>query len=299
MSTTVQTANTTPLNVRERRAVPRWRQAAGMLKDPAIAFAVIVIGIVLVSAIVPTVIQPYDPNKIGAGPNLANPSRDHLFGTDDYGRDIFSRIVDAARLELTMSLGGVGLAVLIGVPLGLVAGYRGGFSDTILMRLQDAMLAFPQILFAILVVAALGASQRSIILTVGAIFVPRFARLVRGSVLTLKEEEFVLASRAVGASPTRVMTRHILPNCIAPILVQITLAISVAILIEAGLSYLGLGVQPPAATWGNMLKQAQAFPRQAPWYVLAPGACIFIVVLSLNLLGDALRDRLDPRLRRL
>ena len=161
------------------------------------------------------------------------------------------------------------------------------------------MLAFPTILFAILVVAALGASQRTIILTVGSIFVPRFARLVRGSVLALKEEEFVLASRSVGASPTRVMAKHILPNCIAPILVQITLTISVAILVEAGLSYLGLGVQPPAATWGNMLKQAQSFPRQAPWYVIAPGACIFFVVLSLNLLGDALRDRLDPRLRRL
>lgn len=299
MSATADTANTTSLRLRERRVVPRSRQLAGMLKDPAIAFATIVIGLVLISAIAPSFIQPYEPNRIGAGPNLVGPSRDHLFGTDDYGRDIFSRVVDAARLELTMSLGGVGLAVLIGVPLGLIAGYRGRFADTILMRLQDAMLAFPQILFAILVVAALGASQQSIILTVGAIFVPRFARLVRGSVLTLKEEEFVLASRAVGASPTRVMTRHILPNCIAPILVQITLAISVAILIEAGLSYLGLGVQPPAATWGNMLKQAQAFPRQAPWYVLAPGACIFIVVLSLNLLGDALRDRLDPRLRQL
>jgi peptide/nickel transport system permease protein len=292
-------ANTASLHLRERRATPRWRQLLGTLRDPAIGFAVIVIGLVVIFALVPSLIQPYEPNRIGAGPNLASPSADHFFGTDDYGRDIFSRAVDAARLELTMSHGGVALAVLIGVPLGLVAGYRGGFVDSILMRVQDAMLAFPTILFAILVVAALGASQRSIILTVGAIFVPRFARLVRGSVLTLKEEEFVQASRALGATPTRVMFRHILPNCIAPILVQITLAISVAILIEAGLSYLGLGVQPPAATWGNMLKQAQSFPRQAPWYVIAPGACIFVVVLALNLLGDALRDRLDPRLRKL
>src|SRR5688572_25823007 len=202
-------ANTASLHLRERRATPRWRQVLGTLRDPAIGFAVIVIGLVVIFALVPSLIQPYEPNRIGAGPNLASPSADHFFGTDDYGRDIFSRAVDAARLELTMSLGGVALAVLIGVPLGLVAGYRGGFVDSILMRVQDAMLAFPTILFAILVVAALGASQRSIILTVGAIFVPRFARLVRGSVLTLKEEEFVQASRALGATPTRVMFRHI------------------------------------------------------------------------------------------
>lgn len=275
------------------------REVASFFRDPAVLISTLILGLVLIAAIAPSVLQPFDPNKIGSGEPLVGPSWEHLFGTDDLGRDIFSRAIDAARLEVTMSVGGVALAVLFGVPLGLVAGYRGGMADSVLMRFQDAMLAFPTILFAILVVAALGASRRTIVLTVGVIFIPRFARLVRGSVLALKEEEFVLASRAVGASPTRVMTRHILPNCIAPILVQITLTISVAILIEAGLSYLGLGVQPPAATWGNMLKQAQSFPRQAPWYVIAPGACIFLVVLSLNLLGDALRDRLDPRLRRL
>lgn len=289
---------TTPIPARSRPT--SWLKNIGQfMRDPIIAVAVIVVAIVLFAAIAPSVLQPYAPNKIGVGPNLSGPSRDHLFGTDDYGRDIFSRVVDSARLELSMSLGGVALAVLLGVPLGLLAGYRGGFADTILMRIQDAMLAFPAVLFAILVVAALGASQRSIILTIGVIYIPRFARLVRGSVLALKYEEFVLASRSVGASSSRVLFRHILPNCIAPILVQITLAVSVAILIEAGLSYLGLGVQPPTATWGTMLKQAQAFPKQAPWYVLAPGACIFLVVLSLNLIGDALRDRLDPRLRRL
>jgi peptide/nickel transport system permease protein len=270
-----------------------------MLRDPALAFAVVIIAIVIVAAIAPSVLETYSPNKIGAGPKLDAPSREHFFGTDDFGREIYSRVISAARIEVLMSVGGVMLAVLIGVPLGLIAGYRGGFWDSFLMRLQDAMLALPAVLFAILVVAAMGASQRSIILTLGAIYIPRFARLVRGSVLALKHEEFVLASRSIGASSKRVLFRHILPNCVAPIIVQITLAISVAILIEAGLSYLGLGVQPPAATWGNMLKQAQAVPKQAPSYVLAPGACIFLVVLSLNLLGDGLRDRLDPRLRRL
>lgn len=291
-------ALSTPISLARPRSA-WWKGIVRFMRDPIIALAVIIVALVVVAAIVPSVLQPYEPNKIAAGAALDGPSWDHLFGTDDYGRDIFSRVVDSARLELSMSLGGVALAVLLGVPLGLVAGYRGGFADSVLMRVQDAMLAFPSVLFAILVVAALGASQRSIILTIGAIYIPRFARLVRGSVLALKHEEFVLASRSVGATPSRVIIRHILPNCIAPILVQITLAVSVAILIEAGLSYLGLGVQPPTATWGTMLKQAQAFPKQAPWYVLAPGACIFLVVLSLNLIGDALRDRLDPRLRRL
>lgn len=292
------TALSTPVP-RVRKPLAWWKNIARFMRDPIIAIAIVIVAIVVFAAIAPSVLQPYAPNKIGAGPNLEGPSWDHLFGTDDYGRDIFSRVVDSARLELSMSLGGVALAVLLGVPLGLLAGYRGGLADSVLMRIQDAMLAFPSVLFAILVVAALGASQRSIILTIGAIYIPRFARLVRGSVLALKHEDFVIASRSVGASSSRVIFRHILPNCIAPIIVQITLAVSVAILIEAGLSYLGLGVQPPTATWGTMLKQAQAFPKQAPWYVLAPGACIFLVVLSLNLIGDALRDRLDPRLRRL
>jgi peptide/nickel transport system permease protein len=165
------------------------------------------------------------------------------------------------------------------------------------MRLQDALLAFPGTLFAILIVAGLGSSTTSIILTVGIVFFPRFARLVRGSVLALKEQEFVLASHAVGATGWRIATRHILPNCLAPIFVQVTLAMAVAILIEAGLSYLGLGVQPPTATWGTMLQRAQTYAAQAPWYVLAPGFCIFLLVLSLNVVGDHLRDALDPRLR--
>lgn len=265
--------------------------------DPALALALLVVGITVVCAIAPGLIAPYPPNKLSVGPNLAGPSWEHLVGTDEFGRDLLSRLIDGARIELVIGVAGVALAVALGVPLGIVAGARGGFADSVLMRLQDALLAFPSVLFAILVVAALGASQRSIILTVGIIFVPRFARLVRGSVLVLKDQEFVVASRAAGSTETRLLVRHILPNCLAPLFVQVTLAISVAILIEAGLSYLGLGVQPPTATWGNMLKAAQSYPAVAPWYVIAPGACIFLLVLALNTLGDGLRDRLDPRLR--
>ncbi len=241
---------------------------------------------------------PTIPNKIG--PDLLQPpSRTYWFGTDEFGRDIYSRVVYGARIEFVISGLGVLIAMAIGIPVGLVAGYRGGWVDSVLMRLQDALLAFPSILFAILIVAARGASRQSIILTVGIIFIPRFARLVRASVLALKEEDFVTASRAIGASGARLLWRHILPNAMPAILVQVTLTMAVAVLVEAGLSYLGLGVQPPTATWGTMLKNAQSYPSQAPWYVLAPGICIFLLVLALNTFGDGLRDRLDPRVRRL
>lgn len=274
-----------------------WRIFGGR-PDPILIVAALIILLAIVCALVPGLVAPYDPDKIGPD-LLQGPSRTYWLGTDEYGRDILSRIIYGARIELVISVTGVLIAVGIGVPLGLISGYRGGWLDALLMRFQDALLAFPAVLFAILVVAALGASQRSIILTVGVVFLPRFARLVRGTVLVLKEEEFVTASRAVGANDTRLLFRHILPNAMPSILVQVTLTMAVAILVEAGLSYLGLGVQPPTATWGTMLKSAQSYPAQAPWYVLAPGICIFVLVLALNTFGDGLRDRLDPRVRKI
>lgn len=267
--------------------------------SPQIFLSLVVIVVALMCTIAPGVIAPFDPNQIDPIAMLQGPSWQHPFGTDEYGRDILSRVIHGTRVELTVSIAGVALAFFVGVPLGLISGFRGGLVDSIIMRFQDALLAFPSILFAILVVAALGASQTSIILTIGVIFIPRFARLVRGSVLFLKEEDFVQASRACGADGQRLLLRHIFPNAFAPLMVQVTLALAVAVLIEAGLSYLGLGVQPPTATWGNMLQQAQSYPAQAPWYVLAPGFCIFLLVLSMNMLGDGLRDGLDPRMRRL
>ena len=267
--------------------------------EPVLVFSLLVIGVTLAAALAPQLVAPYDGNKLNVGPLLAPPSWRHPFGTDEFGRDLLSRVIHGARLELLMSVAGVALAAGLGVPLGLLAGIRGGVIDAAAMRLQDALLAFPAVLFAILVVAAFGASALTIVLTIGVIFLPRFARLVRGSVLFLKEEDFIIASRASGADDRRLVLRHILPNCLAPLLVQLTLGLAVAILIEAGLSYLGLGIQPPTPTWGNLLKQAQAYPAQAPWYVLAPGACIFLLVLAFNLIGDTLRDRLDPKLRRL
>lgn len=285
------------LPAQERKRSLGWRIFGGKA-DPVLIVAALVLLLFLCWALVPGLFATHGPNKIG--PDLLQaPSRAHWLGTDEYGRDIYSRIVHGARIEFVIAGLGVLLATCIGIPAGLVAGYRGGWIDSVLMRLQDALLAFPSILFAILIVAARGASQQSIILTVGVIFIPRFARLVRASVLALKEEEFVMASRAIGASGGRLLWRHILPNALPAILVQITLTMAVAVLVEAGLSYLGLGVQPPTATWGTMLKSAQSYPSQAPWYVLAPGISIFLLVLALNTFGDGLRDRLDPRIRRL
>lgn len=251
----------------------------------------------LLTAAIPGWLAPYDPNKIGVGELLAPPSADFPMGTDEFGRDLLSRIIYCSRIELLICVAGVGIAAGLGVTLGLLSGYRGGLLDVLIMRLQEAILAFPAILFAILVAVALGSSALTIILTVGVIFMPRFARLVRGIVLVLKEQEFVTASQAGGATERRILVRHILPNCLPAILVQITLAMGTAILIEAGLSYLGLGVQPPTPTWGNLLQHAQSYPAQAPWYMIMPGLSVFLIVLALNTVGDALRDRLDPRLR--
>lgn len=283
--------------MRERSRSLSWRIFGGKA-DPVLIVSALVLLLFLCWATVPGLFATHNPNKIGPD-LLRSPSGAHWFGTDEYGRDIYSRVVHGARIEFFISGLGVVLAMAIGIPIGLVSGYRGGWVDSVLMRLQDALLAFPSILFAILIVAARGASQKSIILTVGIIFIPRFARLVRASVLALKEEDFVTASRAIGARDSRLLWRHILPNALPAILVQITLTMAVAVLVEAGLSYLGLGVQPPTATWGTMLKAAQSYPQQAPWYVLAPGICIFLLVLALNTFGDGLRDRLDPRVRRL
>jgi len=257
----------------------------------------VALALFLLTAAIPGWLAPYDPNKIGVGALLAPPSADFPMGTDEFGRDLLSRIIYCSRIELLISVAGVGIAAGLGVTLGLLSGYRGGLLDVLIMRLQEAILAFPAILFAILVAVALGSSALTIILTVGVIFMPRFARLVRGIVLVLKEQEFVTASQAGGATERRILVRHILPNCLPAILVQITLAMGTAILIEAGLSYLGLGVQPPTPTWGNLLQHAQSYPAQAPWYMIMPGLSVFLIVLALNTVGDALRDRLDPRLR--
>jgi peptide/nickel transport system permease protein len=252
-----------------------------------------IIGLLAIVSILAPVLAPHDPTAIHASDGLNPPSSIYLLGTDNLGRDILSRIIFAARTSLFVALGSVLVAGAIGVPLGLIAGYAGGKIDSVIMRVLDAILAFPVILLAILVVATLGTQTLNLILTIGFVFIPYFTRLVRGNVLTLKEQEFVAASRASGADNGYLVTRVILPNILSPIVVQASLTMSLAVLIEAALSFLGLGVQEPTPAWGSMLQNSQLYLREAPWFVFSPGICIFVSVLAFNLIGDGLRDLLD------
>jgi ABC-type dipeptide/oligopeptide/nickel transport system permease subunit len=253
----------------------------------------------LLTTLVPGVFARYSPYEQHPRDALKSPSGQYWLGTDQFGRDIYSRAIYGGRVAILVGLGSVALAMLVGVPLGLISGYYGGTVDAVIMRIQDALLAFPAVILALLIIASFGASAINVVLTIAFVYVPRFARLVRGSVLDLKEREYVLASRAFGANDIRLLFMVILPNAIAPIIVQATLGIAVAILIESGLSYLGLGIQPPTASWGNMLQHAQSYIHRAPWFVLAPGSFIFVAVLVFNLAGDRLREIIDPRLRTL
>ncbi len=262
-----------------------------------------VVGAVLVLvfvgfALFAPLLSPYDPLAMDAVVAVKAPSAAHWLGTDEYGRDILSRVIWGSRASLPVAIGAAILAAVIGVPLGLIAGYFGGWLEVLIMRLLDAVLAFPLILLAILIMASLGTSTVTLMATIGFLYVPYFGRLVRGSVLSVKNEVYVQASVASGTPTWRLLIQVFLPNVAAPILVQITLAMGISLLIEAGLSYLGLGLQPPTPAWGSMLRASQGYLYMAPWYVLSPGACICLAVLGFNILSDGLRDVLDPHLRR-
>ena len=254
----------------------------------------ILAGFILVALLAP-LLAPQDPLAQDLYGRLQPPSTSHLLGTDDFGRDILSRIIYGARISLRIGLITISLALTGGTLLGLVAGYRGGFADRLIMRLMDLMLAFPAILLAIAIVAVIGPGIDNVILAVCIVLVPQFARLVRASVLTVRETTYVEAARALGASDPRVLFYGILPNCTAPLIVQATLGMGTAILGAAGLSFLGLGAQPPAPEWGAMLAGGRELLLRAPWVMTFPGLAIFTVVLGLNLFGDGLRDALDPK----
>jgi peptide/nickel transport system permease protein len=223
------------------------------------------------------------------------PSPAHWLGTDKLGRDLFARIVYGARISITIGFVAVGLAITAGTLIGLVAGYAGKRADSVLMGAMDVMLAFPSIILAIGITTILGPSITNLMLAVGIVYVPQYARLARSSVLTVKEHEYVEAARALGAGAPAILARHVLPNILAPLLVQATLGIATAELEAAGLSYLGLGARPPAPEWGAMLNDARDYWLSAPWALIFPGAAITVLVLGFNLLGDGLRDALDPR----
>ncbi len=259
-----------------------------------------VVGIVLVGgflllAFAAPLIAPADPMKQALYNRLSPPTLEHLFGTDDFGRDILSRVIYGARISLRVGVFAVLIALVLGTGIGLVAGYWGGGVDQVLMRAMDLLLAFPSILLAIGIVAVLGPGLENAMLAVGIVAMPQYARLIRASVLTVRETDYVLAARAMGASDWRVLGVAILPNCLAPLIVQATLGLATAILDAAGLSFLGLGAQPPTPEWGAMLSQGRELIVRAPWVLTFPGGAIFLTVLAFNLVGDGLRDALDPK----
>jgi ABC-type dipeptide/oligopeptide/nickel transport system permease subunit len=295
-------ANTTSL-VREAREAERpvgvGSRLSGFLRrfarnKAALVSALVLIALIIVSLnVVGSRIAPFDPTKILTGKKLTGPSHAHLFGTDQLGRDVFSRTVYGGRLTLSSSLLGVMLAAVVGIVAGLLAGYLLGWVDSIILRLVDIMLAFPGILLTLAVVAVLGPGLRNIQVAVGISLIPPFVRLVRGSVLSAKNEEYVIAAQTLGCRPARVMFRHILPNISTSVLVLFTTAIGWAIIIATSLSFLGLGVNPPTAEWGSDMKTALTYLNHAWWMVL-PGIMITITILAVNLLGDGLQDALDP-----
>ena len=236
-----------------------------------------------------------DPYRQDLVHSVEPPSRTHLLGTDTFGRDVLSRLVLAARLALLVGLASASLGVLIGVPLGLIAGYYGGVIDIVAMRFADTLLTFPLILLALVVVGSVGPSIPSLVLTFGVVFSPRYMRLVRASALQFKRAEFVQAARAIGSSDIRIIGLHILPNALGPVLVQYSANFAYAIIAEASLSFLGLGIRPPDPSWGTMLSEARGYIVSDAWLALSPAVSLVITVLGLNFLGDGLRDALDPR----
>jgi peptide/nickel transport system permease protein len=283
-----------------RPALARGR--AGRLRSQLRrSVAGIVGGVVLAAVVFVAVLAPvlamHDPIANNLAERLRPPSRAHLFGTDDFGRDIWSRVVWGARVSLVVALIVVGVAAVGGAGVGVLSGYFGGRLDLFTMRAVDMILAFPALLLALAVMAGLGSSLLNVIVAVAVAFLPRFARVQRAVTLTVREREFVLAAVALGSTHWRVLTRHVIPNCLAPVLVMMTVSAADAILVESSLSFLGLGVQPPAPTWGAVISDGRSFLQNAPWISGFSGAAIMITVLGLNLLGDGLRDLLDPTLR--
>jgi peptide/nickel transport system permease protein len=262
--------------------------------------AVIGLGIItalVVVAIIGPAIAPYDPNDLDVRQRSLPPSSSHLFGTDDRGRDVFSRVLYGARVSLQVAIIAVGISATFGVLLGAISGYWGGWVDELIMRLTDVLFAFPAILLAIAIMGVLGPSVTNAMIAIGIVYTPIFARITRASVLVIRSEVFVEAAQASGAGGARIVARHVMPNVAAPIIVETTLSLAFAILAEAALSFLGLGTPPPAPSWGRMLSEGRNYMQGAPWMGLFPGLAIVLSVIGFNFLGDGLRDALDPRLK--
>jgi peptide/nickel transport system permease protein len=262
------------------------------------AVGLAIIALLVLCAILAPWISPYDPNRQRLLEALQGPSAEHLLGTDENGRDVLSRILYGARVSLSAGLISVSIALTLGVTAGLVSGYFGGKVDHVIMRCMDALLAFPTLVLALAITATLGPGLRNAMIAIGIVGMPIYSRLTRGQVLSVREREMVEAARTIGASHVRIMFRHILPNVTGPLIVQSSLSIAVAILAEATLSFLGLGVQPPDPSWGSMVSRGKDYLDMAPWLAFAPGGAILLAVMGFNFVGDAVRDALDPRLSR-
>lgn len=266
------------------------------LRNHGAIIGLLLIIITIILAIFAPFIAPYDPFEQNWRNRLQPPSRDHWFGTDEHGRDQLSRIVHGARISLTIGIISVSIGLIGGGFLGIIAGYFGGVLDNVIMRFLDIMMAFPGVLLAIALVAALGPGLFNVMIAVGIWSIPLFSRLVRGSVLSVKENDFITAARGLGGSNVRIILRHVLPNIMAPVLVLSSLRLATALLSAAALSFLGLGAQPPQPDWGAMLSQGRQHIHTSPHLTLFPGIAIMLLVLAFNMLGDGLRDALDPRL---
>jgi peptide/nickel transport system permease protein len=290
-----------------RSAVPRTMRPplGGRLAEALVRMVrhrLSIVGLVLVAAQLTMaafapLLAPYDPNAIDVTAILSEPGLPHLFGTDDLGRDLLSRMIYGARVSIGVGVVSVLMAVLAGVPIGLVTGYVGGALDEVLMRILDSVMALPALVLALTIAAVLGLGLVNAMIAIAIVLVPVFTRLTRGQVLSVKHNDYVQAAHAVGVPTVLILARHILPNVLSPVIVQASLGVGFAIIIESSLSFIGLGAQPPTPTWGNMVQTGFQYMEIAPWYALTPAVMIFVAVLGFNMLGDGLRDLLDPKSR--
>jgi peptide/nickel transport system permease protein len=269
-----------------------------MRKSRTAIFGIIIIILFTLVAFLAPFISPYDPLEQNFIKSFRPPSAEHYLGTDEFGRDVFSRIIYGARISLQIGFVAVFISLILGVSVGLIAGYYGGWLDMAVMRVMDLMLSFPYILLALVIMSILGPGIYNAMVAIGIVYVPQYARIVRSSVLSVKKKEYVIAAKALGANDFRIILKHIFLNSMAPIIIQTTLSIGRAIINAAGLSFLGLGAQPPTPEWGAMLSNGQDFLRNAPWIATFPGIAIALLVLGFNLVGDGLRDAFDPRLHK-
>ena len=298
-------ATTLAATLQQESPQPPPRAARGVefiksvLRNRLAAIGVLIVGVLILVALLAPWLAPYDPEEQFSSDARQPPSAQYFFGTDTIGRDNFSRILYGTRVSLLVGVASMVFASLLGVTIGLVAGYYGGWLDMVLMRTMDALLAFPAVLLAIFIIAVLGPSLLNAILAVGIVYTPTFARLIRASALSIREKEYLESARAIGLRDGQIMRRVILLNSLSPIVVQFSLGVGYAILVEAGLSFLGLGVQPPTPAWGSMLGYGRNYMAIAPWLTAFPGLAIFITVLGFNFVGDGLREALDPRMRRI